>query len=154
MVVVRKPILHSMSTNTIRHEEYLINFGWKSNKIQTIIISIFLNFDGYQSHILSEEVGSSGERYVIMFTPGGHGVNSRHIAVETNLTLLWSDNIQHYFRQHLTRGENEMASDSRRGHDEADMALLSGGRGRQLRLDFIDWIILLMTPMRKWAWPG
>ena len=44
-----------------------------------------------------------------------------------------------------------MASDSRRGHDEADMALLSEGPGRQLRLDFIDWIILLMTPMRKWA---
>ena len=45
MVVVRKPILHSMSTNTIRHEEYLINFGWKNNRIQTIIIaSLLLSF--------------------------------------------------------------------------------------------------------------
>ena len=87
MVVVRKPILHSMSTNTIRHsEEYLINFGWKNDNF-FIIIFIFLNFDGYQSHI-SEKVGSTRERYVIMFTPGGHGVNSRHIAVETILTLL------------------------------------------------------------------
>ena len=83
---------------------------YKNNRF-FIIISIFLNFDGYQSHI-SEEVGSSRERYVIMFTPGGHGVNSRHIAVETILTLLWSDNIQHYFRQLLTRGENKMASHS------------------------------------------
>lgn len=55
--------------------------------------------------------------------------------------------------QHLTRGENKMASPHIHAvvTRDRDALLCSAGQGRQLQLDFIDWIILLMTPMRKWA---
>ena len=154
MVVVRKPISHSMSTNTIRKSISIFNKLWlEKMKNKTININFFIIF----FHFLEFWRLSNWHKW-------GGGKHPRAICHNVYSSWTWGEQWTCcggnkpdiiMIGQHLTLGENKMASShSRHGHEGQTLYCASMGQGRQLQLDFIDWIILLMTPMRKWAWPS